>query len=141
MLKDCVIQNVGSTISYAFPNRALQILYGDNQVNIEGLVVKSAKTYSVGIVHTNSQANVNIKDLSIDGVGASANSFGFRVENQQLAIPVQDNSISLAGNIDLYTKFVQVQDYTYDKINIPDKYRFVQYYIPTSQSQMESVGS
>jgi hypothetical protein len=130
VMEDVVIQNVGLKNTAAVPNSALNIVYANTGTHhFVDLTVRNVKTTSsAGVVFTNQSTGVYFYNLSVDASQAASASNGVRIENADTSqLPLTANMVVFAGDTEVSTGFIQVQDYRYDLIAIPADYRYIQY--------------
>jgi len=137
-----IIQNIGETITEPLSpiqllfggtpckNTAMQVLYESSGTrHFIDVTVRYVKTtsYGDGVVFQN-QTKTYWKNLKIEASEASVSTYGMRVENADTSqLALTENSAIFAGNCNISTGYIQVQNYLYSTIAMPSNYRYVEY--------------
>ncbi len=132
VMNDVIIQNVGAPNSASLYNSALNIFYANTGthhfVDVTVRNMTTGRFAGVGVVFTNQSTGVYFYDLTVDVSQTNSGLYGVRVENSNTDnLPLTDNMAVFAGDTQVSTGFIQVQDYRYDLIGISGDYRYVQY--------------
>lgn len=132
VMKDCIIQNVGSNNSSTAKNLAINIYTSSGQRNFENLQIFNVKTAAtLGIISSNDSTNNFFKNLTVDGVNAP-NAYSVKLEtNTPSAAPYASCLNVFSGNLSLKQTGnlgnVYIQDYRYKSTVLPVNYRYAQY--------------
>ncbi len=134
VMKDCVLQNIGSSTSSSAKNLAMNIYSSNGQHNFEGLTIRNVKTASyLGVVSMNRATNNYFKDLKIDGSLANASAYSIKIESTDNGseVPYATYHNVFAGSLTLSQSTNQgniyIQQYQYAKTYVPDAFRYALY--------------
>jgi LPXTG-motif cell wall-anchored protein/uncharacterized repeat protein (TIGR02543 family) len=137
VMKDCVIQNIGSDNSSwtasSNKNVAINIYQSNGQHNFDNLTIRNTKTVSgLGIVSMNDSTNNYFRNLTIDGSSATS-SYSIKIENVSvIASPYASYNNVFAGTLTLtqtnqLSNNVYIQDNKYKSTVVPAAYRYARY--------------
>ncbi|QIW57536.1 hypothetical protein GU334_00740 [Lactococcus raffinolactis] len=150
LIKNCTIQNLGTSDGTPNPNYAINIIQGTKQqINLENLVIKNnrgATSDSFRLINIGPASNINIKDITFDK-GASTNRDQDLIWQEapgtatgipagtEITATEQISDVLFAGDFNVigYTrKRIGSQLTTYKNLTVPESFRYVAYSVGTT---------
>jgi len=133
VIRDCIIQNVGSANSTFGSNKnvAINFYCSTGQHNFINLKIRSIQTQGAyGVVSFNQAFGNYFKNLNIDGSLINANAYSIKIETKGAALPINAINNIFTGNLVLtqsgQRNNVYIQDYGYNS-TVPAAFRYAKY--------------
>jgi hypothetical protein len=132
VMKNCVIQNIGSSNSTFGTNKnvAINIYSSAGQHNFENVSFSNIKTQGAyAVIGMDDTKDNYFKDITINGSASNSNSYPIKVENLATNISnitTLSNVFASSLTITNFTNsYIYIQDYRYGQTSVPSNYRYV----------------